>query len=142
MGMKIGRLPVGSSQRWRGRPRSSHARPRARTEVRSPGRSHGVGEVCSPLEMGGRESRRIWSARFVAPPSLLCSAADADAAACVRDKVERERGWGLVPREEGHVFFPGKNEGDRQGIDRGGIPGGFNRTQKKPGLNPRESDPG
>jgi hypothetical protein len=76
-----------------------------------------------------------------APLSLLCSAADADAAACVRDKVERERGWGLVPREEGHVFFPGKNEGDRQGIDRGGIPGGFNRTQKKPGLNPRESDP-
>jgi hypothetical protein len=56
----------------------------------------------------------------------------------------RKKGWGLVPQDEGRVFFPGENEGDGPGIKRGEIPEEFNRThdKKKAGLNSRESEPG
>jgi hypothetical protein len=109
-------------------------------EVRSPGQSHGPDEVCSRLERGGRESRATISTiasqqgraelpllRRATPPLLLRTAtsrrrrpstrpcraiaADTDIAARVREIRSNERGGGLVPREEGRVFFPGEYEG-------------------------------
>jgi hypothetical protein len=61
-----------------------------------------------------------------------------------RDETVVRTDSGFVPRGKGHVSISRRNEGDWEGIERGRIPGGFNRThpRKKSGLNPGELDPG